>query len=235
MKVFAVNGSVKGERGITYWIYSEFIEGLREAGAEVHSINLVDENISGCKACMCCWSVKMGTCVLKDNMAEYIKEMTEADLIVFESPVYLNSVSSLLKNFIERCMPFNNRTFRVGPKGNYLHSMNYKLPPVLVISSCGLPGDEYFRALDEFFEMLAEGWDTKIVGKIYRNESYLFQDYIEEIKIIQKDYFRRLKKAAAEVVETGQLSERTQRRLNSLLLTKELYRESGEGWRWRVG
>lgn len=232
MKIFAVNGSEKGNRGVTYDLYRHFIKAMEEAGASINSIDLRRQNIESCRACMNCWNITPGKCVINDDMSSFIKEICQADLLVLESPVYLNSASSLLKRFIERCMPMNNRNFRVDDEGHFQHCTNFKIPPFIVISTCGLPGNNNFEAIDFFFEKLACGWDTKIVGKIYRSEAYLFEADIQELKVLKEDYFRRLTECAKEVVNTGYIKEATQKRINSLLLKANIYVETAKGMRF---
>ena len=228
MKVIAINGSAKRQKGVTYDIYSRFIKGMEVAGATVNSIDLIDRNIQSCRACMDCWYTNPGKCFVHDEMDSIIKEMVHADLILLESPIYLHSASAQFKKFIERCMPINNRDFRIDDDGYFQHCTNYKIPPLIVISSCGLPGNHNFEAIDMFFEKLAGGWDTQIVGKIYLSEAFLLKMEIPELKVLKEDYYKRLIECAKEVVTTGHIEEKTQKHINTILLKSHIYVETAQ-------
>ena len=55
-----------------------------------------------CKGCYSCVMSGEEKCPLKDDRNNLIKEMTEADGVIFSSPVYSHMVSALMKNFFDR-------------------------------------------------------------------------------------------------------------------------------------
>ncbi len=78
----------------------EFAKGAREAGHEVEKIRIAEKNIGYCRGCYACKDT--GKCAIKDDMAEVLQKMINADVIVFASPVYFYSVDAQLKAVIDR-------------------------------------------------------------------------------------------------------------------------------------
>ena len=61
---------------------------------------LQKKNIGFCRACYAC--KETGVCAIKDDMAEVLQKMIDADVIVLASPVYFYSVDAQLKALIDR-------------------------------------------------------------------------------------------------------------------------------------
>ncbi|GAB6138870.1 flavodoxin family protein [Halanaerobaculum tunisiense] len=70
-----------------------------EMDFEYISANKLD--ISPCQACGSC-EEQLG-CIIKDDMTQLYTKFNQADLILFASPLYFNSVSAQLKTLIDRC------------------------------------------------------------------------------------------------------------------------------------
>ena len=79
----------------------EFAQGAQEAGNEVEKIRVASNNIHPCSACYYCRD-HGGACVYKDDMAEILQKMIDADVLVLASPVYFYSIDAQLKAVIDR-------------------------------------------------------------------------------------------------------------------------------------
>ncbi|WDV44269.1 flavodoxin family protein [Clostridiaceae bacterium M8S5] len=95
----------------TQKIVSSVVDGLLEKDILVKKINLKDLNISACTACGYC--EHQGECIIKDDMTEIYKDFDEADIVVFGSPVYFNTVSSYAKAMIDRCQMFWSSKYKL--------------------------------------------------------------------------------------------------------------------------
>ena len=107
MKVLAINSSPRAE-GIskTGMMLDALVQGMRDAGAEVETINLREKKINNCIGCFTCWTKTPGVCVHKDDMTnELFPKFLEADLVVFATPLYHFTVNATMKAFIERTLP----------------------------------------------------------------------------------------------------------------------------------
>ena len=81
----------------------EFARGAAECGNHVEKIRVADKKIGYCRACYYCRD-NGGACVLKDDMAEVLQKMIDADVIVLASPVYFYSIDAQLKAVIDRTL-----------------------------------------------------------------------------------------------------------------------------------
>ena len=102
-KIYAVNGSPR-KNGNTAQLLQKALEGAAGAGAEVKLIQLADLNFSGCRSCFACKKLANPSsgCILKDDLAEILKELLQADGIIMGSPIYFGAETGLYRNFLER-------------------------------------------------------------------------------------------------------------------------------------
>ncbi|MBQ9776438.1 MAG: flavodoxin family protein [Lentisphaeria bacterium] len=102
-KIYAVNGSPR-KNGNTAQLLQKALEGAASVDAEVKLIQLADLNFSGCRSCFACKRLANPApgCVLKDDLAEILKELLQSDGIIMGSPIYFGAESGLYRNFLER-------------------------------------------------------------------------------------------------------------------------------------
>ena len=102
-KIYAINGSPR-KNGNTAQLLQKALEGAASAGAEVKLIQLADLDFSGCRSCFACKKLANPApgCVLKDDLAEILKELLQADGIIMGSPIYFGAETGLYRNFLER-------------------------------------------------------------------------------------------------------------------------------------
>ncbi len=81
---------------------NEFMRGAIDAGNVVEKIFLRDKSIHPCLGCSVCSKDKK-PCPQKDDAAEIIEKMLQADTIVMATPVYFYSMSAQMKTLIDRC------------------------------------------------------------------------------------------------------------------------------------
>ena len=101
MKVLAISSSPR-KGGNSDVLCDEFLKGAREAGHKVQKIRLAEKKIAPCAACYGC--AETHVCVHKDDMAEVLEALIDADVIVLASPVYFYSVCAQMKTMIDRCL-----------------------------------------------------------------------------------------------------------------------------------
>ena len=78
-----------------------FLRGAQEAGNVVEKIRIAEKKIDFCSACYHCVQ-SGGVCAKKDDMAEVLQKMIDADVLVLASPVYFYSIAAQLKAVIDR-------------------------------------------------------------------------------------------------------------------------------------
>ncbi len=97
-KVLILSGSPR-KGGNSDLLCDEFLRGAQESGNRVEKIFLRSKKVAPCNACYAC---KKGSCAIKDDMAEILDKMLDADAIVMSSPVYFYSIDAQMKALIDR-------------------------------------------------------------------------------------------------------------------------------------
>ena len=99
-KVLILSGSPR-KGGNSDVLFDEFARGAAERGNAVEKIRIAEKTVGYCRACYFC-KKSGGACVIKDDMAEILQKMIDADVIVLSSPVYFYSIDGQLKAVIDR-------------------------------------------------------------------------------------------------------------------------------------
>ena len=86
--------------GNTAQLVSSFVRGAEEAGRHVEVISLLKNKVNGCLGCNACRYGK--PCIQKDSFNNIVPKIKDSDMIVFASPLYFWTISSMIKAFIER-------------------------------------------------------------------------------------------------------------------------------------
>ncbi len=99
-KVLILSGSPR-KCGNSDILCDEFMRGAMESGNEVEKIRVSEKKIGYCMGCYYCANHN-GECAIKDDMAEIMEKLINADVIVLASPVYFYSIDAQLKAVIDR-------------------------------------------------------------------------------------------------------------------------------------
>ncbi|MCL2296454.1 MAG: flavodoxin family protein [Methanomassiliicoccaceae archaeon] len=155
MSIVAIVASPR-KKGNTCTIVKAMIEGAKENGKEikVYHLNALS-NAKGCQACMGCKS--SGACVLKDDNAEILKAMRDAEGVILSTPTYFGEANGQFRLLQDRFYSFLNMDFsaNIAP-GKKL----------AVVVSCG-GGADGAKALADKIEGLMAGMLKFVpIGKI---------------------------------------------------------------------
>ena len=80
-----------------------FAKGACDAGNNVEIIRMREKNYCFCLGCFACQ--RTGKCVIKDDMAEIVPKMEQADVLVFATPIYYYEMSGQMKTLLDRANP----------------------------------------------------------------------------------------------------------------------------------
>jgi len=86
--------------GLVSRMCSRVLEGAAGAGASTELINLYDHEIERCIGCWSCY--RKGKCFHDDDFEALFTKLRDADAVVLGSPVYVGSMSGLMKTFFDR-------------------------------------------------------------------------------------------------------------------------------------
>lgn len=218
-KILAIQGSPKGSGGNTDLILQEFLSGARSKGARTEMVYLKKINIGHCTGCYGCWVKTPGKCVLKDDMANLLEQIRLCDLLVLATPVYVYSMTSLMKAFIDRMLPLVEPHFV--KEGNcYKHPSRYNRKyNTVLISNCGLPDMKQFDALRHNFRLREEFGHSILVGELLMPAGVLLK--VEGLKDLLADHYKAFFQAGVEVVEKGRILPETEQAVQKLIFNPE--------------
>ena len=106
-----------------------FVEGAKEAGNEVEYTSLKNKDIRFCIGCLACQTI--GHCVIKDDVADIMNSVLEADVVVWATPIYYYEMSGQMKTLIDRLNP--------------MYSKDYKFRDIYLLATAAEEGDEVFE------------------------------------------------------------------------------------------
>lgn len=149
MKILTIIGSPR-KKGNSYQAALKLEAEMKKKGDyEFEYLFLKDTHLEACKGCFNCVSRGIEFCPLKDDRAMIEEKMEEADGLVLVSPVYVMTVSALMKNFIDRLAYLCHRPAYHGKKA-------------LVLSTTGGIG---VKETLNYMETIVESWGYKVSGK----------------------------------------------------------------------
>lgn len=175
MKVIAINGSPRKNKN-TATLLGKALEGASSRGAETELIHLYDYNYKGCISCFACKlknGKSYGKCALKDDLTPILEKVSNADAIIFGSPIYLHSVTGAMKSFLERLvfqyLVYDKNHSSIFPRKiptGFIYTMNITNEKFKAEYEDGLkPIKLYIKNTFGYFESLAV------------NDTYQFDDY----------------------------------------------------------
>lgn len=160
MKIVALNGSPR-LHGNTRAGLEEIIRGMQEnvEDANTEIINITTKKVLGCVNCNSCHK-NGGVCVLKDDAEEILKEVVEADCLIFGTPVYWWGMTAQMKSVIDRFYS----------KGSAFRGKKKKI--ALFMDGAADLDDPQYRIIREQMECITNhiGWDIFYVKGVQTSD-----------------------------------------------------------------
>ena len=201
-------------------ILNPFLEGMKEAGADVDLFYTRKLKIGPCNGDMSCWFVNPGTCGQKDDMQMLLPKFKEADVIVWASPVYYAGVTGPLKNLMDRQLPLHMQ----GELGS-------KRQKIVLVSTCGAWEVSMFDPL--LLQMNAlysrpEG-SSDFAGALLRPMADGMKEMIKagETRLVE-GVFRAAKEAGRQLAKEGKISEELQKEVAKELMPRDAYYKAAQ-------
>lgn len=109
-KILVIMGSPR--KGNTFHACEELREKMQEfRPVDFDYLWLKDADLQPCRGCLSCFTRGEEKCPIDDDALAIRERMTEADAVIFTSPVYGLNVTGLMKTFIDRFSYFFHRPY----------------------------------------------------------------------------------------------------------------------------
>lgn len=226
MRILAINGSPKGKESTTFMMIEEVLKGFRKHAWTDDHILLSEHNIHHCLGCFHCWRTD-GSCVFKDDM-EKIRPLLDADILLLGTPLYVDNVTGLMKNFLDRSVARGNPFIALDKNQESIHprTSNRSNGHLIMLSNCGFSEQTQFEALKTFAKRMARNTSSTLIGEIYRTQGPLLHNKTHSLQPIIDTYKALLQRAGEELATTFSLSKDTQEKLEKTLIPIELYNQN---------
>jgi len=221
MKILVINGSPRGKKSTTYMMVEAFLSGMRECGWKDDHILLSQMKIHHCMGCFHCWFNK-GQCIFDDDMKK-IPLRFEYDMLLLASPLFIDNVTGLMKNFLDRMAAGANPRMEHDAHHECRHIKKPQVPKLIAMSNCGFPEQSHFEVLKLLCRRLARNMGTELIAEIYRGGGSLLLNPELALQTVQEGYKALLQTAGREIATTGALSAETTRKLEEPLIPHEEY------------
>jgi multimeric flavodoxin WrbA len=237
MRVLIINGA-RRNNGYTAEFTRLFSAGVTESGGIVEQVDLCDFDISPCQGCYSCWNLKHpGQCILEDDMKDIIERYLAADSVVFTTPLYFYSFCAGLKVFFERLLPLTEPTLKQGHTPdhfcNKMRQLDHSPKRTVLIAVGGQRSPKIMDGISTTFDLIAEGLDLEVAGKLLRCESFFF-DFLPDKPNVRRQLCDAFQTAGKELVTLGKISQQTIDRAEITLCDNHsLYRDHFSTY-WKI-
>jgi multimeric flavodoxin WrbA len=223
MKVLAIKSSPRMDKGNTALILNPFLEGMKEAGAEVELFYTKKLNINPCTGEFNCWLKTPGECYHNDDMKMLYPKISDADVMVFASPVYVDGITGPMKNFIDRIIPVVQPFFELRD-GHCRHPgrKEAKARKYVLVSSCGFWEKDNFDPLLVHMKAFCKNASAEFAGALLRPHAGALSSMLVMGSPIG-DIFEAAKEAGRQFVQEQKISQETLDIVSRELLPREMY------------
>lgn len=230
LSILGIQASPRKTRGATEIIYSKLVSGLQNEGAAVETIYLGDKNISPCTGCFRCWLEENGDCPIKDDMESILESVAAADLLVLATPLYMDGMSGLLKNFIDRLMPLNHPSIFSRGERSLHPCCRSRMPNMVAVAVCGFYERENFDPLVIQLSRFSVSMHMPMLAAILRPETLSLRSPDAAGRV--KEVTESVRKAGEQIVQEGKVSTELLNTISQPLLTRNQYVVLGSTW-WK--
>jgi multimeric flavodoxin WrbA len=221
MKIVAINGSHRGEKGYTHFLLEKFFKGCVASGADCEEIILAKHQINLCKACEACATEKHYLkCIYeeKDDVSHIFEKMRCADTLIYATPIYIMTMTGLMKIFLDRIYSTGDCSkLRLSKCGLFFHHVTeeiYSKPFVTLVCQDNME-NETSKNVVSYFKTYSRFMDAPQVGTIVRRSGGVtgHGKSPEKEQLYPKilESYQAIERAGSELVRFGRISKKTQK------------------------
>ena len=228
MKILAINGSHRGDRGHTGFLLNQLAAGVAAGGGEFEAVALAKLKINPCLSCgKCNAQDHYLKCVYedRDDMKSVLDKMIAADILVFATPIYIFTMTGLFKVFLDRLYSTADVfDLQMTKSGKFFHSLNPDIcsKPLVTLICCDNTEAETPRNAISYFRTYARFHDAPLVGELVRNAGRFAghgkdpNAYLRSPKL--KETYEAFETAGRELAQTGAVSRATEKKASQDIL-----------------
>ncbi|PWR72521.1 flavodoxin family protein [Methanospirillum lacunae] len=222
LKVVAINASPHKDNGNTALILGPFLEGMKEAGAEVQIFYTNNLKVNPCRGDVICFCRKSGRCIQSDDMDWLVPKARDADVLVFASPIYTDGVTGPMKMVIDRLVPLITMPIEVH-EGHCRHvPRDEKVRKIVFASNCGLWEKDNFDPAIAHMKAIARNINAEFVGALIRPHGMLMNQAME-LGLAVDEILSAARQAGHELAITGTIADSTLDAISRDLLPRDQY------------
>ena len=220
-RIFAVNGSPSMEKGTTAMVLEPFLQGAREAGAEIDLEYTKRLRMTPCAGEMECWYTHPGECRYKDAMSELYPRLRRADILVLATPVYI-PLPAKFQIFINRLCPLIEPILEDrGVRTRARFHEDVAIGKIVLVSSGGWWERENMDTVLRIATEFAEDASVDFAGAVLRPHAFILRENEEGARRV----FEALGRAGRDLVLKGRMCEADLETISQPLVDREELRQ----------
>ncbi|HET6420784.1 MAG TPA: flavodoxin family protein [Geobacteraceae bacterium] len=226
MKVIAINASPKMEKGNTAAILMPFLEGIKDAGADIEIYYTHELRINSCQGDLACWFKTPGRCCQKDDMEMLLPKLAGAEFWVLATPVYVDGMPGPLKNLVDRILPIVLPFYELR-EGHCRHPLREgtKRGKIVLVSSCGFWEMDNFDPLLVHVNAICRNANRDFAGALLRPHCRALISMADKGEPVN-DIFEAAHEAGRQLVLEGGISNQVIATISRPLLPLDIFLQS---------
>jgi multimeric flavodoxin WrbA len=223
MKVLAINGSPHGEKGNTALILTQFLDGMKLAGAEVELLYTKKMKINPCLGEYNCWFKTPGVCSQKDDMQELVPTLMAADILVLATPLYVDGMTGPMKNLLDRAIPIGDPVIEI--RDGHCRHIGRKIVKegkLVLVSNCGFWELDNFDPLVAHVKAVSSNLGREFAGALLRPHGPALKAMMDRGMPVH-DVLDAAREAGRQLVADGRMKPNTLKIVSRELLPMEMY------------
>ncbi len=223
MKVLAFNSSPNMGKGATASILDPFLEGMKEAGAEVEVVYVSKLNIKPCIGCYACWLKTPGKCVHNDDMKSVLSKLQGVDVLVLATPVYVDGMTGTMKVMIDRFIPVGEPFIEIRD-GHCRHPGRDGggTGKLVLVSVCGFHEIDNFDPLLVHAKAMCKNMGAEFAGALLRPHGAAIP-FIKQMGLPVDDVFEAAREAGRQLVQDGKIADEVLATVSRELVPRDAY------------
>jgi multimeric flavodoxin WrbA len=219
-RIVVINGSPKMDKGNTALIVNPFLEGMKEAGAEVTLSYIKKLKIKPCRGCNMCLSKTPGKCFQRDDVKVVLSELSQAEVWVFATPLTSDGLSAPLKKLVDRMLPL---TMRQGTKVGKL----------VLVSSCDNWELKKFDPLVQHMQAIGQTYKREFAGALLRPHAGVMEPMLKAGSSLD-DIVTAAYEAGRQLVLNGAMRPETLAAVSREILPRESFVTANHRRFWQI-